>query len=134
MSKTSFYVCFSTSDTFQGDEYSTQAGHLVNMFTEVFTDVDKICMLTKNACLSACHTELDVSQDASGLRCEAVVDFHCEKKASLDKTKLSRMLKSGCEWSNVKIEKRAVPDADALLGSESEQTSHLVSEDAAVVA
>lgn len=107
MSKTSFFICLSTTDTFNEEEYAEQAGQMSNLFTEIFTDVEKISHLTNNAQLLKCHTELDISQDEVGLKCAAIVDFQCSKKVTLDKTKLSKMLKAGSTWSNMKIEKKA---------------------------
>jgi phosphohistidine phosphatase SixA len=110
MPETSFFICLSTSDTFEGEEYTKQAGRMSNIFTEIFTNSEKILLLTHKAPLTGCHTELDVSQDETGLKCAAVVDFTSSKKVTIDKTKLSKMLKAEGKWSNMKVEKKVVPE------------------------
>lgn len=126
MPRTSFYVSLLSGDS--SGEYVDQAGLMANIFTSIFTDTSKIETLTKKAPITDCHTEVDVSQTPNGLLGRAVVDFQCDGKVTLDKTKLSQMFKNIAPWKNLKVEKRLVPVED------SEQAGHAVAEVAAVVA
>ncbi len=109
MRKTSFFVSLSTSEHFDEKAYMEQAVVMANVFNSIFTDADKIAVLTKKVQLSSCHTEVEVSHSEGGLLGRAVVDFESEARVGLDKTKLSQMLKSAGTWADMKVEKRLVP-------------------------
>ncbi len=118
MTKTTFFVSVLASD---GDEesYAYNAPEMADMFRGIFTNVTKIAALTRRAALNGCHTEVDVSQTEQGLLGRAVVDFESEGRVTMDKTKLSQLVKAASPWKQLKIEKRLVPE-------DSEQTSHAV--------
>ena len=118
--KTSYFVTLSTDEC---ENYNTDSEVMANLFTDIFSDASKIAILTKNAELTGCHTEVDVS-GGDLLIGRAVVDLEAETRVQLDKTKLSHMMKNAAPWKNCKVEKRAVL----------EQPSDAVTEDAAVVA
>ena len=129
MPQSSFFVSLYAPGPVASEEYTMQAGRMVNIFTSVLTDKAKIAALTKGAPLSGFHTELDVSQtEDGGLLGRAVVEIQAEVRVGLDKTKLSKELKHAAPWKNCKVEKRAVPVEDL------EQTGEAVPEAAAVVA
>ena len=124
--KTSFYVSLSTTEW--RDTYQQEAGHMANVFVDILSDTAKIAMLTKNAELSGCHSDIDVGLDDDKLIGRAVIEFEAEKRVTLDKTRLSQMLRSAAPWKNCKVEKRAV-DTGIL-----EEAGHAVAEETAVVA
>ena len=129
--KTSFFISLCAPEW--GDMYTHEAGKMANVFVDIFSDSAKLAVLTKNAELSKCHSEVDVGLDdpesaEAKLIGRAVIEFEAENRVTLDKTRLSQMLRSAAPWKNCKVEKRAV-DASIL-----EEASHAVAEDAAVVA
>lgn len=108
MKNTVFYVSMRIPDVFEEEEYSTQAGTMLHILSSVFNDVDKMKVLLGKCNAESVHTEAEVSQDENGLIGKAVVDILAETKVSLDKSKLSAMLKALSPWEHVKIEKRGV--------------------------
>lgn len=128
MPKTSFYIALSTPQVFESGEYEEQAELMASMFSSIFSDVDKISILTKAVELTSCDTNVEVSQCETGLVARAVIDVESTVRVTLDKTKLSQMLKKDSPWSDMKVEKRLVPVET------SEQASDAVSKDTAVVA
>lgn len=109
MTKVSFYIALSTSAVFSADEYEREAGNMLNLLTSVFSDAEQLAVITKDASLLQCHTNIEVSQSDNGLVGKAVIDLECEGKVTLDKAKLSQILKKDVSWPDVKLEKRLVP-------------------------
>ena len=129
MPKTSFFVSLSAPVGYEKEAYTEQAGIMANVFASILGDTAKIAVLTKNVSLTGCHSEVDVMQLQEGkLIGRAVVEFEAEERVTLDKTRLSQMLRSAAPWKNCKVEKRAV-EADVL-----EEAGHAVTHDTAVVA
>jgi hypothetical protein len=127
MPKTSFFVSL-TTEGYNVDMYTEQAGMMANVFTDIFGDTAKIAVLTKNASITSCHSEVDVMQSDGKLVGRALVEFEAETRVAINKTKLSQMLRSAAPWDNCKVEKRAV-ETDVL-----EQASHAMTLNTAVVA
>ena len=108
MPKSGFFVSLATPDGFDADAYAEQAGLMANVFAGILGDASKIAVLTKNAPLSSCHSEVEVAQPDGKLVGRAVIEFEADQRVTLDKTRLSQMLKSAAPWKNCKVEKRAL--------------------------
>jgi hypothetical protein len=104
--KTSFYVSLCVPEF--SDVYESEAGTMANVLTDILTSTEKIGVLTKNAELSKCHSEIDVGLEEGKLIGRAVIEFESESRVALDKTKLSQMLRAAAPWKNCKVEKRTV--------------------------
>lgn len=124
--KTSFYVSLCAPEW--GASYTEASGLMANMFVDILSDSAKIAALTKSTQLDMCHSEVDVGLDDAKLVGRAVIEFESEGRVTLDKTRLSQMLRSAAPWKNCKVEKRAV-DTSTL-----EEASHAVAVNATVTA
>ena len=82
---------------------------MADILHQVFSNAQYMETFSKTT-LTSCHTEIEVSRDNDGLVGKCVVDMEGEKRPSLDKGKLSTVLKtlSPPDWPALKIEKRAV--------------------------
>ena len=107
------------------DDYTENAGKMANILTNLLADADKIAILTKNADVTKCHSEVDVLMEEGLLTGRGVVDIDCDVRVSVDKAKLGQMLKNASPWKACKVEKKAVSV---------EETAELVHENTAAVA
>ena len=109
--KSAFFIAVHTQQKYSPEDYAAGAGELVSLFEQVFNDAVSIKALTKDAPISACSTELEVSHDAGELVGKCVIEIESEQRVPLDKPKLSGTFKALSPWPELKIEKRAVPTA-----------------------
>ena len=82
---------------------------MAEMLNSVFSSAQYMNTLSKSK-LDECHTEIEVSRVDDGLIGKCVVDMQGEERPSLDKSKLSSILRAlnPPDWPALKIEKRAV--------------------------
>ena len=106
--KSTFYLAFHTNELYTVDEYTKQSGEFVNVLQELFTDSSKIELLTNQAVLDACNCETEIVQEEDGMTCKCVLDFEAEARVSVDKAKLTALIKSKVMYPKLKIEKRLV--------------------------
>ena len=106
--RSSFYIAFNTRELYDPDQYSSEAGKLVNALQQLLGDSESIASITKPNNLTACNTEVEIAEDDEGLVAKCVVDIEAPNRVQIDKSKLSALFKSSTHWSRVKIEKRAV--------------------------
>lgn len=118
--RSTFYVAIHTRAPYDPAAYAAEAGQLVNLFQQVFLDKEKIALVTKDAPLSACHSNVEVVHEDAELVGRLVVDMDAPARVRLEKSKLTTLFKAGGHWPGMKIEKRAVyaepeaePDLDA---------------------
>lgn len=115
MTKTTFYVEANTQEIYADpDEYDKQGDYLIRLLRNTLGDADKALALTKNAKLTAFDTECEVLCDENEyLVARCVVE--CETstgKASIDKPKLTQILKSSLLWPNMKVHKRMIENTE----------------------
>ena len=107
--KACYFVSCHTKILFNVNSYQTEAAKMADMLHQVFSSSQSLGNLSKTP-LSACHTEIEISRDPRGLIGKCVVDMEGEKRPTLDKGKLSTVLKAFCppDWPALKIEKRSI--------------------------
>lgn len=118
----SFFISLTVPEYFDPVEYPKQAGIMANIFVELLTNKERIHKLTKGVPISSCHSEVDVMQHEDKLVGRAVVEFESETRVTLDKTQLSKLLKSAAPWEKCKVEKRSLELADHGLQEASEHS------------
>jgi hypothetical protein len=106
--RSTFYVALHTRTSYDLNAYTTAAGTLVNLFQDIFLDRDSIAHVTKDAPLTACHSNVEVVHEDAGLVGRLVVDMDAPVRVQLEKSKLTALLKAGGHWPGMKVEKRAV--------------------------
>ena len=109
--KTSFFVAVHTGEQCTEELYNDQSEIMNSLLCGILTDIDKIGVLTKQAALSSCHSEVSVCFSDGSVLGRAVVDMESDARVTLDKAKLSSFVKAAAPWKDVKVEKRLVPEA-----------------------
>jgi hypothetical protein len=121
--KSSYFVGIHTGQNYGPKEYTEKAGMLLNLVTDTLGSEEKCAKIVKGA-LESIHSEIEVgleqydagdwtaSDGGWELVCKVVIDIEGSGKLTLDKGKLSAMMRShpANEWgATLKIEKKAVP-------------------------
>jgi len=104
-----YFVSVHTRIHFTTDSYTHEAAKMADLMNQVFSSTQYMEMFSKSP-LTSCHTDVEISRDEDGLIAKCVVDMEGEKRPTLDKGKLSTVLKTLCpaDWPSFRIEKRAV--------------------------
>ena len=108
--KSTFFIALHTNVLCGGpEEYMRESAKMASVMHAVFGDEAKVQMITKNAPLTACHCEAEVSHGEMGMVGKALLDMEAPAKVVLDKPKLSAIVKGlVVDWPDLKIEKRTV--------------------------
>ena len=65
--KSSYYIACHTKRKCSPEEYIIEAEKVSKLFEDLFMDVDKIEAMTHTEDITSCHTEVQVTQEESGL-------------------------------------------------------------------
>lgn len=107
--KNTYFVGVNTFEFFGPEEYSVEAGKMANLLKDTFADRDKLAIITKQAELTGANIEAEVAYCSErGLVGRCVLDLESDKRTTLDKTKMTSLLRSASAWPNMKVEKRVV--------------------------
>ena len=99
-----------SNENYSSDDWDADSKRMVTLLEEVFLDKVKLSLITKNATLTSCHTEVEVAFEGDQVVGRAVIQFVSEGKCTLDKGALTKLLKgSEHAWDGMKIDKQAVP-------------------------
>jgi len=116
MKRSTYFVGLYTNELYTPDEYAAEAGALLMVVQSILQSAAGVRSLTRGADVTKCHTEVEIAQDERGLNASCVVEFESPARVTLDKTKLSALLKSECarldgKWPRITLSKRAVDSA-----------------------
>lgn len=106
--KSCYYVVLHTYVKVDPDIYAMQAGKLLNLVRDVFSNQDALAQITRNAPMEKCHAEVEIAHSDDGIVGKCVLDIDAPTRIHVDKPKMSALLKANGDWPNMKIEKRAV--------------------------
>lgn len=106
--KSTYYIAVHTMEMYDEEQYKVKAGELVNVLHDILGDGETVGQLTKHAATN-CHTESEIlTTPESGLIGRCVVDLEGEARVSLDKAKLTALLKKALGLPSLKVEKKSV--------------------------
>jgi hypothetical protein len=106
MMKSMYMVQVTALEEVNKDDYKEAAQTMKDILCDVFGETSKVLKMTKGKLLSS-HTEVEVTCEESNVVGRAICEIDGESKVSLDKPKLSSLVKALAPWQ-VKVEKRSV--------------------------
>ena len=120
--RTTFYVALHTEQQYDAAEYVEAAGATAELLQPLVGPKEALTRLTHSAPLTAAHAAVEISHaPEAGLVGVCVLDLDAAGRVTLDKRKLTAAAKAGGVWSDIRVEKRLVPQANSEVGSKSPQ-------------